>query len=90
MAVQHSVISVVHYCMAFFIKDLSVMVGIPPTVNFLKFQHFTLLFSNKILVISGLEFTKYLSELQTGTIGLIKQFDLGLRCLSKPFLASKF
>ena len=42
MAVQHSVISVVHYCMAFFIKDLSVMVGISPTVNFLKLKHFTL------------------------------------------------
>ena len=42
MAVQHSVISVVHYCMAFFIKDLSVMVGISLKVNFIKFQHFSL------------------------------------------------
>ena len=49
---------------------------------------FLVLFSNTYLL-SGLEFTKCLSEYQTGKtlirLLLQKQSDLGLHCLSRPF-----
>ena len=55
----------------------------PKILNTLLF-----LFSNKMLVLSGLKLIKCLSEWQTGKtlirLLLRKQSDLGMSCLSRP------
>ena len=60
-----------------------------PTVNVLKFRTLFFFQSQINCWFSGLEFTKGLSEWQTGKIliRLLQQTDLGVHCLSRPFFA---
>ena len=58
-------------------------------VTVIKFQTLLFFCSKFNIFVSGLEFTKFLSEKQTGKtlIRLLpqKQSDLGMHCLSRPF-----
>ena len=66
------------------LPDFSIM------VNVLKFRTLLILFYNKMLVISRLDFAKCLSDRedsdQTASELLQKQSDLGLRCLPRSIL----